>query len=278
MNLTLIHLSDLHFHALPRKWRQWRSKRFAGALNLMLRRARQHPLSLAKSLVVKVREMHWDHLVISGDLTQLGLPHEFEVARKVLDPLLTDPERVTIIPGNHDRYVSNLEEKEGFEYFFGEYFGTGIIHHRELKNGWRIIGWDSSHPNPWWSASGTVRRSTLLASEDLIRKDAAKKTILVNHFPLTFPEQWRIDPHHELYNLAPVRDWVMSNGSIRLYLHGHIHQNWLHRNYRENGTPLLCVNSASSTQVPQTETQSAFHRISISDEQIHVEPMRLKWG
>ena len=106
MNTTIIHISDLHFHTYPQNFRDWRSKRILGAANLLFRRKRQFPLQRAKRLVEQIQKMNWDHLVISGDLTQLALEKEFSRARKTLEPLLTDPERVTVIPGNHDRYVS----------------------------------------------------------------------------------------------------------------------------------------------------------------------------
>ena len=71
--------------------------------NLLFRRARQYPLQRAKMLVGQIQNMKWDHLVISGDLTQLSLEAEFALARETLGPLLKDRKRGTIIPGNHDR-------------------------------------------------------------------------------------------------------------------------------------------------------------------------------
>ena len=42
--------------------------------------------------------MDWDHLVISGDLTQLGLEQEFEEARRELEPLLQEKDRSPSFP------------------------------------------------------------------------------------------------------------------------------------------------------------------------------------
>ena len=67
--------------------------------------------------------MDWDHLVISGDLTQLALPEEFARARMALRPVLKDQERVSIVPGNHDYYVSETEESDNFHSYFGSFFG-----------------------------------------------------------------------------------------------------------------------------------------------------------
>ena len=46
-----------------------------------------------------------DHILITGDLTTTALPAEFRAARAALADWLGDPARVTIIPGNHDRYT-----------------------------------------------------------------------------------------------------------------------------------------------------------------------------
>ena len=161
MNTTIIHISDLHFHTYPQYFREWKSKRILGAANLLARRNRQFPLERAKRLVKKIQEMKWDHLVISGDLTQLALERGFSRARETLEPLLQDPERVTIVPGNHDRYVRQPAGIDLFSQYFGEFFGSEEVHLRKLKGNWVIVGWDSAHPNDWLSAAGTVRRSTL---------------------------------------------------------------------------------------------------------------------
>ena len=45
------------------------------------------------------------HLVISGDVTELGTPDQFETFAEVLHDARIDPDRVTIVPGNHDAYT-----------------------------------------------------------------------------------------------------------------------------------------------------------------------------
>jgi Icc protein len=46
----------------------------------------------------------FDHLVITGDLTEDGKPAQFEEVARVLAESRIAPERVTLIPGNHDAY------------------------------------------------------------------------------------------------------------------------------------------------------------------------------
>ncbi len=47
-----------------------------------------------------------DHIVISGDLTEIGDQEEFEAFAEVLHDRSVDPDRVTLVPGNHDAYAS----------------------------------------------------------------------------------------------------------------------------------------------------------------------------
>ncbi len=277
MRQTIIHISDLHFHTYPQNFQDCGSKRILGMANLLFRRARQYPLQRAKMLVSQIQNMKWDHLVISGDLTQLSLEAEFALARETLGPLLKDRKRVTIIPGNHDRYVRQNKAKDYYKQHFGEFFGDEEIHVKKLNSDWVIVGWDSAHPNDLFTASGTVRRSTIQATENLLGNLPEKtRFIIVNHYPLTFPEGWEVDHSHELYNLVPVREWMMRYPNIRLYLHGHIHRNWQHRLLRGSSPELLLLNSASSTSRIYSGQKSSFHQIDLVGDKVEVTPILLE--
>jgi 3',5'-cyclic AMP phosphodiesterase CpdA len=271
---TIIHVSDLHFHRLPRRPGQWLSKRGLGGLNLLLRRARLHPRERYLALVRRLDGMDWDHLVITGDLTQLALEEEFALARETLAPLLArGAERVTVIPGNHDRYVPEPPGQDAFKSYFGEFFGNGEIATRTLNGRWRLVGWDSSYPAPYFRADGRVRPETLAATERWLEKAPGLKPILANHFPLYFMPPFGYRAHHELQEIETVRDWLNGHG-VELYLHGHIHRNWVLA-VTENGRTSTHVNSASSTRLPRREDRSAFHRIVLSGDQFEVQPLPL---
>ncbi len=270
---ALIHISDPHFHRVPRRPAQWFSKRGLGALNLILRRARLHPLERAERLVRRLDGMDWQHLVITGDVTQLALEEEFALARRVLEPLLArGAERVTVLPGNHDRYVA--QPRDHFRAYFGEFFGEGEIATKALTPRWHLAAWDSTEPTPPFMATGRVRAETLKATEHwLAGLPEEARVILANHYPVRLPPSHGHRRHHDLVNRSEVRTWVDSR-DIALYLHGHVHENWV-LDVTERGRRQTHVNSASSTRLPKPHHRSAFHRILLSQEGHRVEPLTL---
>jgi 3',5'-cyclic AMP phosphodiesterase CpdA len=265
--LTLIHVSDLHYHRLPLLPSQWLSKRGVGAMNLLLRRRWQFPLERAQRLVQQIDRMAWDHLVISGDLTQLGLPREFRLALHAMTPwLLRGPEHVTIVPGNHDRYTPDDLPPGPFDQCFGRFApgGPERFTAKRLNDRWWLAAWDSAVPQPVFIASGVVAAETLRATERwLATLPPGARVVLVNHYPLHFPETYHPHTLHELINLEDVRAWF-ARQPIELYLHGHVHRNWVVARSGDHG-PQWLVNSAASTQMPHHHEHSSFHRILLPD-------------
>lgn len=45
------------------------------------------------------------HIVMTGDMTEDGEPDQFEALAEVLDASGVEPERITLVPGNHDLYT-----------------------------------------------------------------------------------------------------------------------------------------------------------------------------
>jgi Icc protein len=106
-NATRIaHLSDVHMlDARPSRARSGHSMghrflSFGRPLDAVGRRRKlAHALSAA-------RRVGADHVVISGDLTEIGAPGEFECLAEGLHDSGIAPERITLVPGNHDLYTS----------------------------------------------------------------------------------------------------------------------------------------------------------------------------
>lgn len=286
--LTLIHLSDLHVHRLAFHPRHWGAKRALGSLNLIVQRRYQYPRERLRHLIARVDRMEWDYLVITGDIGQLGLAAEFEEARRELAPLLArGPERVAILPGNHDHYVregGDRANRAGTAFYgvFGEFCprADGFAA-RALGGPWWLATWDSTLATPVGSAQGQVRTETMAATERwLAGLPEGARVILANHYPVVFPNSFWPGVYHQLRNLDAVRAW-MQRQPIEVLLHGHIHQPWViapagDLNARPSPSPAnpahvsppgpgvrLSVNSASSSQRVRRAGDPAFHRLTL---------------
>lgn len=103
--MRIAHLSDVHVVA-PRGLRpayraRARAVNFGKAADPSLR-----AVKLARALAA-VKASGAEHLVISGDLTELGDDAEFRRFGEILEAAELDPRGVILVPGNHDAYTTS---------------------------------------------------------------------------------------------------------------------------------------------------------------------------
>jgi glycosyltransferase involved in cell wall biosynthesis len=104
-SFTLAHFSDVHLSPIAGFTpRYWNAKRALGFMNWQRGRKAVHRRSTADRLIADALALRVDHIAITGDLINLGLPAEYEAAADWLRQI-GPPERVTVIPGNHDVYT-----------------------------------------------------------------------------------------------------------------------------------------------------------------------------
>src|SRR5262245_65523212 len=100
--VTIAHLTDVHLgpiDGLPPRY--WNLKRGLGYLNWMRKRRHDHQRPVLDRIVADMAAQGPDHIAVTGDLANIGLPQEHIAALGWLQSL-GPPERVTVIPGNHD--------------------------------------------------------------------------------------------------------------------------------------------------------------------------------
>jgi hypothetical protein len=254
--MRVMHISDLHFQAdIPLSrfpTLGWRRLLAQAEYRMLGRRDRfLEVASTVKRLLQEAERLKVDHLLVSGDITALALPEEFEEARASLESWSG---RMTILPGNHDRYTPQAARDLLFERAFGKELGSDLPD--LCREGYypfvKLLGVDAALvalssarvPLTPGIAAGWVgkkQRGALAAIlADRRMKDRAV-LVSVHHAPLR--RNGRPDRiTHGLLDGRLVLAISAAGGALGL-CHGHIH----HR-YRMDGPghpPIFCAGSST---------------------------------
>jgi len=220
-------ISDPHLtDPLGASVRELASKRILGYVSWRRRRRHEHRPERLSALARDLRALGPDHTVVTGDLTHIALPQEFRQAREWLDGL-GRPEDVTVVPGNHDRYVDTpWEATLGLwgAYMRGDNGSTGPDAFPSLRIRGQVafIGCSSAVPSAPFLATGRLgteqlsRLASILAGldgRDLLR------VLLIHHPPVPGEEKWR----KRLVD-APALCALLARHPVDLVLHGHRHR------------------------------------------------------
>jgi 3',5'-cyclic AMP phosphodiesterase CpdA len=223
--MLLAHLSDLH--ATPVRARGLGllpSKRTLGWVSWRLRRHKVHRPEVLAALVEDARSGSSDQVVVTGDLTNVSSPHEFPEARRWLERLGA-PERVMIVPGNHDAYVA-LRRTPGWE-LWREWIASDAGHPNgfptlRVRGPLALVGVCSARPTPPGLATGSVGPAQLGRLEALLADLGARglcRVVLIHH-PVT---PGSVSRRRALTDAAALRD-VLARRGAELVLHGHRHR------------------------------------------------------
>jgi 3',5'-cyclic AMP phosphodiesterase CpdA len=240
----LIHVSDIHIWKYALNPAQLFSKRLLGMGSLLVRRARKFRLERIEEVVERVRSLSPDHILITGDLTTTALPVEFRAARIALEPLLSDPNRATILPGNHDRYTIGSHRDRRFEQYFSEFAPARAYPWlRWLDSQTAIIGLDPTRAS--LTARGLLPEKQLAHAKEILlaERKAIRRLIVACHYPLHAPLAYRDDlGTKNLINAAEVGRWLATVGP-HLYCCGHVHAAWAIES--EHIPNQLCLNAGA---------------------------------
>jgi 3',5'-cyclic AMP phosphodiesterase CpdA len=244
---TLAHLSDPHLPPLPEpRLADLAGKRALGYLNWTRNRHKFHRRDVLDALVSDLHTQGPDHIAVTGDLVNLALEAEFPSARTWLESV-GPPDRVTVIPGNHDAYVRATRHR--FTETFGDYLrgddapqGDAFPFLRR-RGPLALIGVSSSVPTPPGMATGWLGRSQLEALDRLLAQLSAEQAfrVLLIHHPL------RSGSRAKRLTDSPQLRALLKQHGVELILHGHDHIHSTMWFDGPNGTiPAIGVPSASS--------------------------------
>ena len=244
---TLAHLSDPHLPPLPQpRLSELAGKRVFGYLNWARNRRKFHKRDVLDALVSDLLAQTPDHIAITGDLVNLALEAEFALSRSWLESIGA-PERVTVIPGNHDAYVRATRHRFAetwTTYLSDDACGRGAAFPAVRRRGpVALISVSSAVPTPPLMATGWLGRSQLEALAKTLAALSAEEVfrVLLIHHPL------RSDAHNKrLTDSLELLELLKQHG-VELVLHGHDH---IHSTIWVDGPkasiPVIGVPSASA--------------------------------
>lgn len=258
------HLSDLHTTPVrPESPRQLLNKRFLGWLSWRLNRRHIYRPDVLDALIADLDVTAPDQVVVTGDLTNVGLESEFIAARAWLDRI-GHPERVFIIPGNHDAYVPIAREHSWdrwSEYLAGDSDpGDGELQFPTLRRRGPValVGVCTARPSPPFMATGAVGTEQLERLEKLLTRLAdsdACRVVLIHH-PIV---AGATSNRRSLVDGSELRDVLRRTGAD-LVLHGHNHRTQLAQVDGPDG-PIPVVGVRSSSYMGEKEYKRARYHI-----------------
>ncbi|MGE0824512.1 MAG: metallophosphoesterase [Candidatus Binatia bacterium] len=233
--LTVAHLSDLHVTPVRvQQFRALRNKRVLGWLSWILRRRKHYRPEVLQALIADLQETAPDHIVVTGDLINISLEEEFPAAVPWLHRF-GPPDKVFIIPGNHDAYVSvpythswrhweaYLQSDEAYQPESPSENGTGVAFPTvRIRDQIVFIGVNTAlPPAPLFCATGQIGAQQLEKLEDLLRGFATVglcRVVLIHH-----PPDEQVETRRRLIDAAAFRTVLWRTGA-ELVLHGHLHK------------------------------------------------------
>ena len=199
---TLAHLSDFHLFSLKGAGvRDFLSKRIYAYLRWRIHRFTEHRVDILRALASDLKKMAPDHIVITGDLTHSGLAGEYMEAEKLLRRL-GPPEDVTVIPGNHDSYVSvhGLNPLRGLSPYMGsdpprrtEGICSDLSCHfptLRVRRHVALIGLSTARPSLPFLAVGRLGIPQLAKLDQLLEEAGRRglfRVVLIHHPPCAGP-------------------------------------------------------------------------------------------
>ena len=232
---TLAHTSDWHATTLEgASARELANKRFFGWLSWKRRRRKRHRPEVLERLLADLRAQQPDHVVVTGDLTNVALEQEFEEATRSLHAL-GDARFVSLVPGNHDAYVG-LPAQRSWDRW-APYLRDDDAESAapapafddfptlRVRKEVAIVGVCSALPTPLFMAGGEVGQAQLERLEARLRqlRERGLFRVVALHHPPT---------NVEMPRRRRLRDWralqsVLVRAGAELIVHGHRHRTWL---------------------------------------------------
>ena len=228
MVFRLAHISDVHLGPLPpAKLRELASKRVTGYINWKRNRISNMGSDTLKHVVQALKNEAADHIIISGDLINIGLDLEIAAASQWLNANF-DPHTTSIVPGNHDAYIRGTLAKalNAWSPFMENDEGHKTLKNADfpylrIRENVALIGVSSAVATPAFVAAGRFGKRQAKKLANILSKtgEAGLFRVIIIHHP---PVKHAARPEKRLYGIKLFQEIIATNGA-ELILHGHTH-------------------------------------------------------
>jgi len=254
--MRLAHFSDVHITLSPviegPMGLIGEPKRWVGTANWLLGGRRQHFSGVEERLAALLEDVdaqNVEHALCTGDLTAVAYDAEMQRAAEIFGARLEHPERYTVLPGNHDRYVRSNDRV--FERYFSAVAdaGRGYPYMKPIAPGVTLIAIDVTRPTSLFDSSGEVGATQMEALRRLLHDPALERemVIVALHYGLLRSEGERDRPSHGIRDdLALIAALDDPAARVDLVLHGHIHKAYRVKTERRT---IACAGSATDLHV-----------------------------
>ncbi len=248
----LAHLSDAHLGPLPDlTYRELASKRAVGYINWQRNRRRHMHDTVIETLVADLMAQAPDHIAVTGDLVNLALDGEIEMARQWLETLGA-PRDVSVVPGNHDAYVPGAFGKV-CRAWAPWMSGDGAAHapgrdsfpYLRVRGKVALIGVSTARATAPFMANGFLREGQAARLGRMLAEAGAEglfRVVMIHHPPV----RAAVAQHKRLFGIRLFQKTVARHGA-ELVLHGHSHEPSL---YFIGGARIPVVGVAAAGQAP----------------------------
>jgi 3',5'-cyclic AMP phosphodiesterase CpdA len=208
-----------------------------------------------EALTTDLKKTAPDHIAVTGDITNISLPAEFRRAGKWLGTLGT-PDRISVIPGNHDAYTRISWEKSWSHWktFMTsdddtnkEAQGPQHFPFVRVRDRVAVVGVSSAVPTLPFLATGEIGARQMSALEEVLRdlkQQALFRIVLVHHPPVPGVAK----PRKRLVDADAFGEMIARTGA-ELILHGHTHRSSVFKLDGPDGrVPVVGITSASANQ------------------------------
>lgn len=262
MTFLIAHLSDPHIGPLPKiPLRKLLNKRLTGAMNWHSARATIHNMDVLNEIMADIVAQEPDHVALTGDLVNIGYGPEFPQAL-AMTTALGEPDRVSIVPGNHDAYVR--ESLPAMEKVFRPFMlgddgsGEATFPYLRRRGDVALIGVNSGVPTLPFMATGKVgrgQRERLAGLLEETRSAGLFRVVMIHHPPLRAASRFG-------RGLSDTRAFMalLAEHGAELVLHGHNHRHSQHVIAARTG-PVPIIGVASASAVPGTPAHQAEYNL-----------------